>query len=124
MRVGIDLVSMARWRVDPPARRALPRARLHRGGSCATAAPAGPVAERLAARFAAKEATIKVLRPAGQGDPLAHDRGGAPHSGWVALELAGQAACARRRGRAARFCAQHHPRGRYAAAVVIAEQST
>ena len=36
------------------------------------------IPERLAARFAAKEATIKVLRPSERGDPVAQHRGGAP----------------------------------------------
>jgi holo-[acyl-carrier protein] synthase len=57
---------------------------------CTTSA--GLDAERLAARFAAKEATLKVLRPGDVGIPWPAIEVLRDPDGWVGLELAGAAA--------------------------------
>jgi holo-[acyl-carrier protein] synthase len=51
-----------------------------------------PAPERLAARFAAKEAVIKVLRPHGQAVPWRTIHLVRRPGGWVDVELTGQAA--------------------------------
>ena len=126
MRVGIDLVSVDS--VDASIRehgaRYLERIHTERElHDCHT--EQGPVTERLAARFAAKEATIKVLRPAPDTavpwrtiEVVRHS------SGWVALSSAAR----RRRSRSAAGLHDFalsitHEQG-HAAAVVVAEESS
>jgi holo-[acyl-carrier protein] synthase len=126
MRVGIDLVSVDS--VDESIRehgaRYLERIHTERElRDCHTTQ--GPVSERLAARFAAKEATIKVLRPAPDAavpwrtiEVVRHS------SGWVALELAGAAAALAEAAGLHDFALSITHEHGHAAAVVIAEQST
>jgi holo-[acyl-carrier protein] synthase len=82
---------------------------------------AGYDAERLAGRFAAKEATLKVLRPAEEAVPW-HSIEVLRHpSGWVELELSGEAATlAAGAGITSLALSITHER-EYASAVVIAE---
>jgi holo-[acyl-carrier protein] synthase len=54
--------------------------------------PQGIDPERLAGRFAAKEATLKVLRPHNEAIPLNTIEVCRDPSGWVELELSGPAA--------------------------------
>jgi holo-[acyl-carrier protein] synthase len=95
MRVGIDLVEVdsIKESVEKHGEHYLRRIYTERElADCARADGALDI-QRLAGRFAAKEATIKVLRPTVE-DPLpwlclevvGHQ------SGWAALELSGQAA--------------------------------
>ena len=88
VRVGIDLVSVQSVRDSLRAHeRPLPGARLHRRevADCRTAD--GIDAERLAGRFAAKEATMKVLRPGDEGVPWSAIEVRRDPGGWVELEL-------------------------------------
>jgi holo-[acyl-carrier protein] synthase len=93
LRVGIDLVS-----VDDIAE-ALRRhgssylERLYTEAELSDCqGPQGPDVQRLAARFAAKEATLKVLRPAGESIPWHTIEVRRDASGWVELALSGSAA--------------------------------
>jgi holo-[acyl-carrier protein] synthase len=126
MRVGIDLVSVDS--VDESIRehgaRYLERLYTERElRDCQT--EQGPVTERLAARFAAKEATIKVLRPSPDAAVPWRSIEVVRHSsGWVALELAGAAAALAEAAGLHDFALSiTHEQGQ-ATAVVIAEQST
>jgi holo-[acyl-carrier protein] synthase len=93
LRVGIDLVSVdaVRQSIDKHGARYLKR--IYTEGElrdCDTAQ--GIIPERLAARFAAKEATLKVLRPFDEALPW-HSIGVVRHgAGWVTVELSGRAA--------------------------------
>ena len=90
VRVGIDLVSVdtvresIREHGDRYLERIYTEAELR---DCLGAE--GTVPERLAARFAAKEATIKVLRPTDQPIPWRNIEVIRHPSGWVELELSG-----------------------------------
>ncbi|MGO9247635.1 MAG: holo-ACP synthase [Solirubrobacteraceae bacterium] len=93
MRVGIDLVSVESVRdsVNMHGEHYLRRIYTERElQDCST--PTGVNPERLAARFAAKEATLKVLRPDEQGIPWNAIEVRRHPSGWVDLELSGPAA--------------------------------
>jgi holo-[acyl-carrier protein] synthase len=124
LSLGIDLVS-----VDSVAESIARHSdryleRIYTDGELADCrdAAGGPLPERLASRFAAKEALMKALRPA-RDDAIPwrqvavrSDRSGAP-----ALELCGRAqAVAQRRGVRSLALSMTHERG-YAAAVVVAE---
>src|SRR5580704_14969910 len=92
-RVGIDLVSVhavresIREHGDRYLRRFYTEGELR---DCDTGQ--GIVAERLAASFAAKEATLKVLRPGDEAIPW-RTIGVVRHGpGWVTVELSGRAA--------------------------------
>ena len=122
MRVGIDLASVDTVREsirdhgDRYLQRIYTEAELH---DCA--GPEGAVPERLAARFAAKEATIKVLRPTEEESIPWHDIEVVRHpSGWVELQLSGAAASlAAERGLDDFELSVSHEAG-FAAAVVVA----
>jgi holo-[acyl-carrier protein] synthase len=93
VRVGIDLVSVETVREairdhgDRYLERIYTEAELN---DCRGAE--GAVPERLAARFAAKEAALKVLRPSDEAIPW-HDIEVVRHpAGWVELRLGGRAA--------------------------------
>jgi holo-[acyl-carrier protein] synthase len=78
-------------------------------------------AERLAARFAAKEATLKVLRPDEEGVSLRSIEVRRHPAGWVELELSGPAAAlAERAGITQLALSFSHEQG-LANAVVVAE---
>jgi holo-[acyl-carrier protein] synthase len=78
-------------------------------------------AQRLAARFAAKEATIKVLRPGDEPVPWRDIEVQREPGGWTELQLGGHAAqLAERAGVAAFAVSLTHEDG-YASAVVVAE---
>ncbi|MFI4991340.1 MAG: holo-ACP synthase [Solirubrobacterales bacterium] len=95
LRVGIDLASveLVRDAIETHGDRYLERVYTARELSdCATGADGRPEPERLAARFAAKEATLKVLRPGEVGLPLTAIEVVRGPDGAVALELDGPAA--------------------------------
>jgi holo-[acyl-carrier protein] synthase len=122
VRVGIDLVAVTSVLESIEAHDAHYLQRVYTESEisdCRTAQGIDP--ERLAARFAAKEATLKVLRPADEAVPwhtievLRHP------SGWLELELHGPAeALAARQGLANFALSVSHERD-YATAVVLAE---
>jgi holo-[acyl-carrier protein] synthase len=93
VRVGIDLVSVESVRDSIGAhgerylRRVYTETELR---DCST--PAGVDPERLAARFAAKEATLKALRPDDAGVRLTTIEVRRSPAGWVDLALSGPAA--------------------------------
>lgn len=92
-RVGIDLVSAASVRdsINTHGKRYLERIYgEHEVSDCLTAGTVDP--ERLAGRFAAKEATIKVLRPGDDPVPWRDIQVHRNAAGWVELELSGRAA--------------------------------
>ncbi|MDQ1373725.1 MAG: holo-[acyl-carrier protein] synthase [Actinomycetota bacterium] len=124
VRVGIDLVSVES--VEESVRRHADRY-LHRIYTereirdCTT--PTGVESERLAARFAAKEAAMKCLRPGDEGIPWRSIEVRRDPSGWVGLELSGTAAgLAAQAGVTDLAVSLTHERG-LASAVVVAEMS-
>jgi holo-[acyl-carrier protein] synthase len=92
LRVGTDLVLVetVRGSLDAHADHYLERVYTEREvEDCRT--PDGIDAERLAGRFAAKEATLKVLRPRDEGIPWSAIEVRRDPSGWVEVELSGPA---------------------------------
>jgi holo-[acyl-carrier protein] synthase len=84
----------------------------------------GVDAERLAARFAAKEATLKVLRPREEGIPWNAIEVRRDPSGWVGLELSGPAAALAAQQGVTDLSLSIAHEGDFATAVVIASCST
>lgn len=123
LKVGIDLVSVAAVEdsVRVHAERYLRRVYTSRELCDCVTSSGAPDARRLAARFAAKEATLKVLRDGDEAVPwheigVRSDRFGRP-----SVELAGGAAAlARRRGIDSIEVSLTHE-GPFAAAVVVAQ---
>jgi len=121
VRVGIDLVSVASVEeaIDAHADRYLER--IYTGRELDDCRIEGTVdAERLAGRFAAKEAAMKTLRPGDEAVPWSAIEVRREASGWVELSLSGPAAeLAERAGIADMAVSLTHERG-FAAAVVVA----
>lgn len=119
-RVGIDLVSVSSVResVEAHGEHYLGRVYTERElEDCGTATGVDP--ERLAARFAAKEATLKVLRPGEVGIPWYAIEVWRDAEGWVELHLHGPAAkVAQERGISDLSLSITHEAG-FASAVVI-----
>lgn len=82
--------------------------------------PQGVDPERLAGRFAAKEATLKVLRPHEQGIPWNTIEVRRDPSGWVGLELSGPAAELARHAGVTELSLSIAHEGGFATAVVVA----
>jgi holo-[acyl-carrier protein] synthase len=80
--------------------------------------------ERLAARFAAKEATLKVLRPREQGIPWNSIEVRRDPSGWVELELSGPAAALAADAGVTELSLSIAHEGDFATAVVVADCSS
>jgi holo-[acyl-carrier protein] synthase len=121
MRVGTDLVSVdtVRESIRVHAERYLERVYTQREvDDCQT--PQGIDAERLAGRFAAKEATLKVLRPREEGIPWNTIEVLRNPSGWVELELTGQAAALASEAGVTELSLSLSHEGGFATAVVIA----
>ena len=122
-RVGIDLVAVdsVRESLDDHAERYLERVftaqevRDSRRG-----ASVDP--QRLAARFAAKEAALKVLRPGAEGVPWTAIEVRRDVDGSVALELSGTAAMLAATAGLSGFVLSITHEGGYAAAVVLADE--
>ncbi len=125
MRVGIDLVSISSVRDSIRTHGARYLERVYTSEElrdCRT--DQGVVAERLAARFAAKEATIKVLCPADEALPW-NTIGVMRHSsGSVSVELSGRAAALAAETGLSDFALSIAHEAEYASAVVIAEQGS
>jgi holo-[acyl-carrier protein] synthase len=121
MRVGIDLVSVASIEeaIDAHADHYLARIYTPRElEDCRMEGIVDP--ERLAGRFAAKEAAMKTLRPGDDAVPWSSIEVRREEAGWVEIELSGPAAeLAERAGIADMSVSLTHERG-YAAAVVVA----
>jgi holo-[acyl-carrier protein] synthase len=121
MRVGIDLVRVddVRDALRAHGQRYLDRVYTPRevddcGGSDAAA-------ERLAARFAAKEAVLKVLRPAGAAVPWSDIEVRRDPSGWVDVELRGSAAALAGTRRVAQVSVSLTHERDYASAVALGQ---
>jgi holo-[acyl-carrier protein] synthase len=121
LRVGIDLVSVSSVRdsIQRHAERYLERIYTERElQDCRT--PAGVDPERLAARFAAKEATLKVLRPTDQTIPWRAIEVLRDPSGWVELQLSGPAAHLAAAAGLTDFSVSLTHEGGFASAIVVA----
>jgi holo-[acyl-carrier protein] synthase len=121
MRVGIDLVSVesVRSSVSAHGERYLRRVYTERELSdCTTAAGIDP--ERLAARFAAKEAALKVLRPEDGGVAWICIEVQRDPAGWVELALSGRAAELAEDAGVTELSLSIAHEGGYACAVVVA----
>jgi holo-[acyl-carrier protein] synthase len=124
VRVGVDLVSVdsVREAIETHAERYLERIYTERElQDCRT--PAGVDPERLAARFAAKEATLKALRPDEVGIPWHTIEVRRHAAGWVDLELSGQAAALAAQIGVTELALSIAHEGGFATAVVIASCS-
>ncbi len=124
LRVGIDLVLVATVAesIGEHGERYLKRVYTE-GELNDCQGPEGPVAERLAARFAAKEAALKVLRPADEAIPWSEIEVVREPSGWVTLALAGRALGAANNQGLKDFAVSISHEGAYATAVVVAEEA-
>ena len=80
--------------------------------------------ERLAARFAAKEAAIKALRPGDEAIPWSEIEVVRDPSGWVELSLSGRAAALATESRVVGLAVSLTHEAGLASAVVIAELET
>lgn len=89
LRVGIDLIEVAAVEeaISAHGERYLARVYTER-----ERADCGDAPERLAARFAAKEAALKVLRPEADAPPWRTIEVRRDPGGWVELALSGRAA--------------------------------
>jgi holo-[acyl-carrier protein] synthase len=85
--------------------------------------PSGIDAERLAARFAAKEAALKVLRPGAVAVPFHSIEVCRRPGGWVELELSGPAAALAHDAGLSNFALSITHENGFASAVVMAERS-
>jgi holo-[acyl-carrier protein] synthase len=122
IRVGIDLVSVdcVEESIRAHAERYLERVYTERElEDCRTATGVDP--ERLAARFAAKEATMKVLRPDDEGIPWRAIAVQRDPSGSVDLELSGRAAALAADAGVAELAVSLTHEGAFAAAIVVAQ---
>jgi holo-[acyl-carrier protein] synthase len=124
LRVGTDLVSVdaVRGSIRDHAEHYLERVYTDREvQDCRTAK--GIDAERLAARFAAKEATLKVLRPREEGIPWNSIEVLRDPSGWVELALSGPAAALASEAGVTELSLSIAHEGTFASAVVVANCS-
>jgi holo-[acyl-carrier protein] synthase len=123
IRIGIDLVSAESVRdsVDIHGPRYLRRVYSEREVSDCWSEPAGIDPQRLAARFAAKEATFKVLRAGDEAVSWRDVEVRRAPSGWVELSLSGQAATLAETARISGLSLSLTHESGYAAAAVIAE---
>jgi holo-[acyl-carrier protein] synthase len=87
-------------------------------------ADCGTDPERLAARFAAKEAALKVLRPGDEAVPWTEIEVVRDASGWVELLLSGRAAALAAEARVVGLALSFTHEAGFASAVVIAELET
>lgn len=123
LRVGIDLASveLVRDAIETHGDHYLHRVYTERElRDCTAGSDPEPSSERLAARFAAKEATLKVLRPGEVGVPLSAIEVIRAPDGAVALELTGAAATLAEKAGITELTLSLTHEGKFAAAVVIA----
>lgn len=121
VRVGIDLVAVASIEEAIEAHGDHYLTRIYTEHELDDCRVDGTVdAERLAGRFAAKEAAMKTLRPGDEAVPWSSIAVHRRAAGWVELELSGPAAeLAEKAGIADMAVSLTHERG-FAAAVVVA----
>jgi holo-[acyl-carrier protein] synthase len=122
IRVGTDLVSVeaVRSSIRVHESRYLERVYTARELSdCRTDAGVDP--RRLAARFAAKEAALKVLRPDDEAIPWRSIEVRREPSGWVGLELTGAAAALALDAGVSELALSISHEGEFASAVVVAD---
>jgi holo-[acyl-carrier protein] synthase len=125
VRVGIDLVAVESVRASLREHGDRYLARVYTEQEVADCGGAdGPDAERLAARFAAKEAALKVLRPAGGGVSWHAIEVIRDEAGWADLKVTGAAAELARQAGIVAFAVSLTHEGAYASAVVVAELET
>jgi holo-[acyl-carrier protein] synthase len=125
LRVGTDLVLIdtVRGSIEAHAEHYLERVYTEREiEDCRGSG--GIDAERLAARFAAKEATLKVLRPREEGIPWNSIEVRRDPSGWVELELSGPAAALAADAGVIELSLSIAHEGDFATAVVVADCSS
>lgn len=123
-RVGIDLVTVeaVEQAIRDHGRRYL--ARVYSAGEVADAGSVdAPDASRLAARFAAKEATLKVLRAHELAIPLSSIEVVRTDWGGVEIQLSGAAADRAAEEHLTSFALSLTHEAGYAAAVVLAEEA-
>jgi|ERR1019366_3061328 holo-[acyl-carrier protein] synthase len=121
-RVGVDLVAVEAVEDSLATHGSHYLARIYTEREIADCTgPSGVEAQRLAARFAAKEATLKVLRPGQVGLSLREIEVRRAPEGWVELELSGPAAALARDRGLESFAVSLTHEGGYACAVVIAD---
>jgi holo-[acyl-carrier protein] synthase len=121
LRVGTDLVSVesVREALSAHAEHYLERIYTEQElQDCKT--DAGVDAERLAARFAAKEATLKVLRPDEHGVPWTAIEVRRDRAGWVEIGLSGIAATLAAEAGIEELALSIAHEGGFASAVVVA----
>lgn len=125
MRAGIDLVTVQSVRDALAAHGERYLGRVFTPREVADSSPAGRLdAERLAARFAAKEAALKTLRPARDEGVVLTDIEVRRHeAGWVELGLSGRAAKLAEEAGIVELSVSLSHEGGIASAVVIAEIS-
>jgi holo-[acyl-carrier protein] synthase len=117
LRVGIDLLSVDEVRAAIASH---DRRYLDRIYTSAELDDCGSDPQRLAARFAAKEATIKALRPGAEAVPWRDIEVRRHPHGWTDLELHGAAAeLARRQGVTDTAVSLTHDGDRASAVVVV-----
>jgi holo-[acyl-carrier protein] synthase len=122
VRVGIDIVSVdsVRQSIENHGSRYLECVYTEREvADCST--PSGIDPERLAARFAAKEAALKVLRPGDVGLSLRAIEVRGDPGGWVGLELSGTAAALASGAGVSNFALSITHEANFASAVVVAD---
>ena len=125
LRVGTDLVAVetVREALDTHGEHYLQRVyAADEVRDCST--PTGVDAERLAGRFAAKEAALKVLRPDDRGISWTTIRVHRDPAGWVELELSGEAAELAAEAGLDGFALSISHEGGFASAVVIARTAS
>ena len=123
-RVGVNLVAVesVQESIETHGAHYLTRVYTEREVEDCTSA-AGLDAQRLAARFAAKEAALKVLRPGDVGLSLREIEVRRDPGGWVELELSGPAAALARDAGLGDFALSLTHEDGYASAVVIADHT-
>jgi holo-[acyl-carrier protein] synthase len=120
-RVGIDLIAVESVSEALRSHRKRYLERVYTEREIADCRNADGVdAQRLAARFAAKEATMKVLRPDREAVPWRSIGIRREPPGWVSLELSGAAARLASRSGIVDFDVSLTHHGDYAAAAVVA----
>ena len=121
VRVGIDLVAVESVRESLRTHAARYLHRIYTEGEIADCRAAeGMRAEGLAARFAAKEAALKVLRLRDEGVSWRAIEVVRDPGGWTSLRLSGRAAELAREARFAGLAVSLTHEGPFASAVVVA----
>jgi holo-[acyl-carrier protein] synthase len=125
IRVGIDLVSTDAVRASITTHGDRYLARVYSDGEVSDCARRGRIdADQLAARFAAKEATFKVLRVGDEPMAWTDVEVRREPAGWTQLALHGNAATLAERAGIVDFALSLSHEAGYAAAVVVAEVGT